>query len=71
MQVNVGKTDRIVRWTIAIALFLLGFMGPWNMWISAILVILGLVMLVVGITRVCPIYSVFGISTCGKNEYDS
>lgn len=64
MNVNVGPTDRVIRLTVATALFMLGFLGPWGQIVSWILVALGVVMLLVGITQKCPIYSVFGISTC-------
>lgn len=64
MNVNVGPTDRVIRLTVAIALFLLGFFGPWGVTVSWILVALGAVMLVVGITMRCPLYSILGVSTC-------
>lgn len=64
MNMNVGPTDRVIRLTVATALFMLGFFGPWGQVVSWILVALGVVMLLVGITRICPIYSIFGVSTC-------
>lgn len=70
MQINVGKTDRIIRLTLATALFMLGFMGPWNIWVSAVLVIIGIVMLVVGITRKCPIFSILGWNSCEAGDLD-
>ncbi len=56
---NVGGLDRAAR-VIAglglVALTLAGTIGPWG-WI-------GLVPLASGALGTCPIYSVFGLSTC-------
>jgi hypothetical protein len=59
---NVGRTDRIIRVVVGLAL-LLGFIlnpgGDWS-W----LYLIGLVPLVTGLVGSCPVYSVLGISTC-------
>ena len=61
-RTNVGRTDRIIRVVVGLAL-LLGFVlnpgGPWS-W----LYLIGLVPLVTGLVGSCPVYSVLGISTC-------
>lgn len=71
MNKNVGNTDQIIRLTVATALFMVGFMGPWGGLIQIALIAVGVVMLVVGLTRICPLYSIFGLSTCplkGKDD---
>jgi Protein of unknown function (DUF2892) len=59
MRVNIGTADRVVRvavGTVLIALAALGTIGPWGY--------VGLLPLATGLLRVCPAYSLLGISTC-------
>ncbi|MFQ6614279.1 MAG: DUF2892 domain-containing protein [Fidelibacterota bacterium] len=58
MKLNEGNTDRTLR--VILGLVILGI-GFWmKSWWGAI----GLVPLLTGAVGVCPIYSIFGISTC-------
>ncbi|MAQ81947.1 YgaP family membrane protein [Psychromarinibacter halotolerans] len=68
MNVNVGTLDRIIRAVLGVVLLWLAFFsGVPAMeagalkWIAAVV---GIVMLVVAVVRVCPIYSILGIRTC-------
>lgn len=68
MSINVGTVDRIFRAVLGLALLYLAFLsglplfeGPLFKYGAAVV---GLVMLVVAATRVCPIYSVLGVKTC-------
>lgn len=59
MKINVGSIDRILRIIAGVALIALtvaGIIGVWG-WI-------GVIPLLTGIFRVCPAYTLFGISTC-------
>jgi hypothetical protein len=59
MKANVGGIDRILRIVaglVLIGLAATGTLGAWA-WI-------GVVPLVTGLARTCPIYSVLGFSTC-------
>ncbi len=64
MTRNVGSIDRMVRVILGLALIILPFLGAgygfWN-WLS---VIVGAVLLITGVARSCPLYSVIGVSTC-------
>ncbi|WP_324824576.1 DUF2892 domain-containing protein [Sinanaerobacter sp. ZZT-01] len=62
MKCNVGKTEQIVRLTIGLAIVLLGiyFQSWWG--------IIGLVPLITGLTRYCPISDLLGISTYKTRE---
>jgi hypothetical protein len=68
MTVNVGTIDRILRGVLGFILLAAPFVSGWaffhSPWATALSVILGLVMLGVAATRVCPIYSVLGLRTC-------
>ncbi|WP_339547442.1 YgaP family membrane protein [Pseudomonas sp. RA_35y_Pfl2_P32] len=61
MKANIGTIDRslrIVAGLLLIGLSLSGVIGMWG-WI-------GLVPLVTGIFRFCPVYTVLGIKTCNR-----
>ena len=59
MKANVGTIDRALRiigGLILITLAATGMFAPWG-WI-------GVVPLLTGIFRFCPVYSLFGMTTC-------
>jgi hypothetical protein len=59
MKVNVGGADRVLRIVVGLFLILLvlsGQIGVWG-WI-------GVVPLATGLFRICPLYTVLGMSTC-------
>ena len=59
MKANVGGIDKIARILVGIGLVaatLMGAIGAWG-WI-------GVVPLLTGLTRFCPLYPVLGMSTC-------
>ncbi|WP_372573552.1 YgaP family membrane protein [Ruegeria jejuensis] len=68
MSTNVGTIDRILRAALGVGLLYIAFLGGLPAFDGALLKygagIVGAVMLIVAATRVCPIYSIFGIKTC-------
>jgi len=60
MLCNVGKTERVIRVIVGLAIIAAGF--SYNSWWGAI----GLVPLLTGITGYCPPYQMLGISTNKK-----
>lgn len=60
LKQNVGGIDRTLRIVIGIALIALVFVGPKTSWGW-----IGLVPLLTGFIRSCPLYSVLGFNTCG------
>ncbi|PIE11243.1 MAG: hypothetical protein CSA72_03745 [Rhodobacterales bacterium] len=68
MNVNVGNTDRMIRLAVGIIGLLLGLFGPFGTALSWVLTIVGVVMLVVAATRICPLYSILGKSTCPMDK---
>ena len=56
---NEGKVDRTLRVIVGVAVLSLVFTGPQTAWGW-----IGLVPLVTGLIGNCPVYSIFGISTC-------
>jgi sulfite exporter TauE/SafE len=57
MKCNVGKTDRILRIIAGIAIFALGFY--YSSWWGLV----GIVPLLTGLIRWCPLYIPFNINT--------
>jgi hypothetical protein len=55
---NIGTLDQILRQAIGTALVVMWIFGPLGWW-----AILGFYPLVTGITGVCPIYPLLGVST--------
>ncbi|CAH0497556.1 DUF2892 domain-containing protein [Novosphingobium sp. CECT 9465] len=58
---NVGGIDRVLRIVVGLALIALVFVGPQTPWGW-----LGLVPLLTGFMRTCPLYSLIGLSTCPR-----
>ena len=56
---NVGSADRLLRIILGIVLIALVFVGPKTAWGW-----IGVIPLATGFLRTCPLYSIFGISTC-------
>ena len=61
MKVNVGGIDRVLRIVLGIGVLALFFVleGDARYW-----GLVGILPLATGLFRVCPAYSIFGLSTC-------
>jgi Protein of unknown function (DUF2892) len=59
MKANEGGLDRILRIVVGLGLLSLVFVGPQTTWGYV-----GLVPLITGLIGFCPLYAVFGLSTC-------
>lgn len=59
MPTNEGAADRALRVVLGIAILSLAFVGPHTPWGY-----LGFVPLLTGVFGFCPLYTVFGYSTC-------
>jgi hypothetical protein len=60
MNVNVGTIDRSLRIVAGIALIALAATGQIGYWGY-----IGVVPLLTGTFRMCPLYSILGVNTCG------
>jgi hypothetical protein len=61
-QTNVGGIDRILRIVVGLALIAGFFLNPDASW--RWLYLIGIVPLATGLMSSCPLYSLFGMSTC-------
>lgn len=62
METNEGTVDRLFRMVIGIVL--LGVWAGMNVPYRTVLLIIGLIALVTGLTGFCAIYKLLGVSTC-------
>jgi hypothetical protein len=66
MMTNVGGIDRLLRIVVGGAVLALTFVGPYTETLFP-WGIIGLVPLLTGIFRWCPVYSLFGSKTCSSH----
>lgn len=70
MTINIGAAERVIRFLVGLVLILAPLwnrvaltLAPWMMVVS---VLIGLVLVLTAYFRSCPLYSVFGVSTCRR-----
>lgn len=69
MKANEGGMDRAIRVVLGIVLLIAGiYEAGSSTVIGAILIIVGAIVLITGITGFCALYKVLGISTCKTCE---
>ncbi|HLN94611.1 MAG TPA: DUF2892 domain-containing protein [Flavobacterium sp.] len=66
MKKNMGSTDKLVRFLLAILVAVLYFSGIINGTLALILGILAVVFLLTSLVSFCPLYVPFGITTRRK-----
>jgi K+-transporting ATPase A subunit len=66
MKTNMGSLDRMVRMIIAVMLGLSAFMGMITGTWAIVAYAVTAVFLLTSLVGFCPLYAVFGISTCSR-----
>ncbi len=64
MKKNMGNVDRIIRVLVAAVFAYLYFSGTVTGTLGLVLVILGGVFVATSLISFCPLYTIFGLSTC-------
>jgi len=64
---NVGRTDKVIRFIIGMALLSLLFIIPGNL---KFLGLIGLVPILTASFSFCPLYTILGIKTCPVKKYE-
>ena len=64
MKINEGNTDRILRVVGGVSLAALGFGGVIAGGLGRGIGVVGIVLVLTGAIGFCPLYALFGISTC-------
>lgn len=60
---NEHALDRVLRICLGAGVLSLAFVGPKSLW-----ALLGLIPLVTGLIGSCPLYTLFGVSTCATKS---
>lgn len=68
MKKNIGRTDRIIRFSVAIVIAALYFLGLIPGIAATILGILAVIFIITSFISFCPLYLPFGISTRRKDS---
>lgn len=72
MRANVGSIDRWVRLVIGLILVVIPFVPALGFSANAVIqwgsVVVGLVLAATALLRFCPLYSLFGLSTCKVSD---
>lgn len=68
MRANVGSVDRVVRFVLGLLLLLAVFLPVFGMAANPLLQwgagLVGVVLITTALMRFCPLYRLFGLSTC-------
>ncbi|MCK5906190.1 MAG: DUF2892 domain-containing protein [Flavobacteriales bacterium] len=64
MKKNVGSVDKIIRLVLAIVLFAVAYFGVIEGTLAIVSYVAGAIMLFTAFMKSCPLYSIFGISSC-------
>ena len=64
MKKNMGSPDRIIRLLLAVVFAVLYFTNTVTGIAGIILLVLGAVFVLTSFVSFCPLYTIFGISTC-------
>lgn len=66
MNANVGTLDRVLRIIIGVVLAVLFFNGTVAGTLGVVLLVAGIVLILTALVKFCPIYRIFGASTCPR-----
>lgn len=64
MNKNMSSTDRIIRVILAVVMAILYFTGTVTGTVGIVMLVLGGVFVLTSLISFCPLYAIFGISTC-------
>lgn len=68
MKKNIGNADRIVRLLVAAIIAVLYFTNIISGTIGIVLLVLASVFVVTSLFSFCPLYAIFGFSTCESKK---
>ncbi|HLP11963.1 MAG TPA: DUF2892 domain-containing protein [Flavobacteriales bacterium] len=68
MKTNMGTFDRALRLAAAIAVIVLYFAGIITGTLAIVLLVIAGVFILTSLIGFCPLYQIFGFSTCPKKK---
>lgn len=64
MTTNVGGTDRMVRYGVAVVALIGAYLAGFGTGLGIALLVVAVLMAVTGTVRFCPLYRLIGMNTC-------
>jgi hypothetical protein len=64
MKKNMGSADKIIRIILALVLAILSYTGILSGTLGIIALVLAAVFVLTSLVSFCPLYAIFGMSTC-------
>lgn len=68
MKKNMGSYDKLIRLTVAIVIIVLYYKGILAGTLGIIALVFAVIFTITSLVSFCPLYTIFGISTCKKIE---
>jgi hypothetical protein len=68
MKKNIGSTDKLIRLGIAIILIVLYYKTVLTGTLGIVALVIALLLTITSLLSFCPLYTLFGIKTCKKEE---
>lgn len=66
MKKNMGSTDKMIRYIVAVAILILYMTNILTGTLGIVLLVIAGIFVLTGVVNFCPLYAPFGISTCKK-----
>jgi hypothetical protein len=71
MKPNMGSADRLIRLALAVIIAALYFTNTIGGTLGIVLLVIAGIFILTSLFSYCPIYSIFGISTCPARPHSS
>jgi hypothetical protein len=68
MKKNLGSTDKVIRYILAIVAILIALLSNVSGLTQAILIAFAVILIGTSLLSFCPLYAIVGLKTC-KNEH--
>jgi hypothetical protein len=68
MKRNLGSTDKVIRYILAIVAILIALLSNVSGLTQAILIAFAVILIGTSLLSFCPLYAIVGLKTC-KNEH--
>jgi hypothetical protein len=68
MKKNLGSTDKVIRYVLAIVAILIALLSNVSGLTQAILIAFAVIFIGTSLLSFCPLYAIVGLKTC-KNEH--
>lgn len=68
MKKNMGSPDKLIRVLIAVVIAVLYYLGKIEGTLAIVLLAFAIILLITSLVSFCPLYTLFGMNTCKKEE---